>query len=396
MAAPSTFSVQEKFNSSLTAETRMFAYRLETLGSRSQRSAAIRLWWLYWLAWLPFYGVVVLATRPSLGWLRFSVVPLYNVLPAALLGVMLIRRTRRRALDEKSFSLALELLVVLALAATATAASYGLFATHRFIAEGVFAPYTFRPIGVAWRLLDRFLIYALLAALVHTHQVSHRLREEENRALRAVALRREVELKALWAQLNPHFLFNSLQSLIALSRREPEKVERGLTQMGDLLRYSLRAQARVAEEVTLAHELTIVESYLSLERMRLGERLRLSMDIEPEARECRLPAFSLQPLVENAIRHSIAPRKKGGRLSITARLRNKLLVVGVHDDGPGALAVDVEGTDKLGLRLIRERLRVLYGEGAELVVETDWQEGFTAWLTVPAEANRIELGAVSA
>ncbi len=372
----------------------MFGEGAPALDPPRRQFSNARLWWLYWLAWLPFAGVYAWSSPSELGWYRLSVIGLFNVVPAAIGGVIVIRRSRRKALDREDRSLSKELAFIFVVAALATLAVDLLFSTHRFLDEGVFAPYIFRAQRVAWRFFDRLMIYGLLAAVVNTVQVRMRLREEENRTLRAMALRKQTELNALRAQLQPHFLFNSLQSLISLTRRDPAKAEQGLTQMGDLFRHCLSAQVRDAEEVTLDHELAIIESYLSLERMRLGRRLQLRMDVDGDARACLVPVFSLQPLVENSVRHAISPRKNGGKLEIGATLRDDKLVAWVRDDGPGAPEVG-DGNGHNGLRLIRERLEALYGVDAQLVIETEWEEGFTAWMTVPANSTGLQKEALA-
>ena len=202
--------------------------------------------------------------------------------------------------------------------------------------------------------------------------------------MRAEQLRVRAELETLRAQLNPHFLFNTLHSLLSLVRRDPQAAEDALERFGDLLRYTLRTQSGEADDVTLGAEWGFVSNYLELERLRLGDRLRLHASIDATALSARVPAFCLQPLVENAIRHSVAPRSGGGgTLWIDATRSDCALLLEVTDDGPGAEPAALETSDGMGLRLVRQRLEML-GDGAELGIDTRPGAGFRVSVRVPA------------
>ena len=208
---------------------------------------------------------------------------------------------------------------------------------------------------------------------------------KNNGAAKAEALRAEAELAALRAQLNPHFLFNTLHSLLALVRHDPDHAEEALEQFGDLLRYTLRIQQDTVDEVALAEEWAFVENYLELERLRLGERLRLEAEIEPAALDYQVPVFSIQPLVENAIGHAVAPRAAGGTVRISARVVGEELHVEVADDGPGADLDEVARGNGVGLRIVRQRLQALSRGRARFDVETGNGRGFTVRLAVPRD-----------
>jgi sensor histidine kinase YesM len=192
----------------------------------------------------------------------------------------------------------------------------------------------------------------------------------------------QAELKALRAQVNPHFLFNTLHSLLILVRRDPRAAEDALEQFGDLMRYALRVQQGAGDEVLLAEEWTFTQDYLALEKLRLGDRLRLHTDIDEAALSHAVPSFSLQPLLENAIGHAIAPRASGGNLWIRAVVDTGRLSLEVRDDGPGADAAAIEASSGTGLRLLRRRLAALYGDGAALTTRID-DGGFTVTLELP-------------
>jgi LytS/YehU family sensor histidine kinase len=194
----------------------------------------------------------------------------------------------------------------------------------------------------------------------------------------------EARLRALRAQLNPHFLFNTLQSLLALVRTDADTAERALERFGDLLRYALRIQRDGTDEVPLSQEWAFVEDYLALEKLRLDDRLRLRLDKDAEALSCRVPAFCLQTLVENAIRHAVAPHSAGARVTVAAARRDGRLHLSVEDDGPGADLARSPQDSGLGLSIVRRRLASLYGTDAAVVVDTSPGCGFRVRIDMPA------------
>jgi LytS/YehU family sensor histidine kinase len=211
-----------------------------------------------------------------------------------------------------------------------------------------------------------------------------RLRQEEARVARATALQTDADLRALRARLNPHFLFNTLHSLLALVRHDPGAAEEALAQFGELLHYVLGIEEAGADEVPLQSEWKFVRNYLALEKLRLGPRLRLDCRIEPEALEMRVPAFSLQPLVENAVRHAIAPRAEGGTLSIVGARQGGELLLSVTNEVPRTAVAGPSRSHGTGLRLLRERLTAMYGGAARLNVGPASGERFVVSIAIPA------------
>lgn len=238
--------------------------------------------------------------------------------------------------------------------------------------------------ALGWQLLYGIALYGLIIGISYAIQSAQRLREEERRSARAEALRIDAELRALRAQLNPHFLFNTLHSITALVRIDPADGERALEQFATLLRYVLDVNRQRSEEVPLEEELGFVRTYLALERLRLGERLRVVEEIDPDALECLVIAFSLQPLVENAIRHGIAPRAGDGTLRLSAALENEQLVLEVADDGAGADGTRVAEASGVGLSAVRQRLETRWGKQATMEIITAPRNGFLVRMTMPA------------
>jgi signal transduction histidine kinase len=202
-------------------------------------------------------------------------------------------------------------------------------------------------------------VWTILYVSLTAHR---RSREKEVHLQLAV---REAELRALEAQINPHFLFNCLNSLRGLVLEDPALAQDMITRLSNILRYNLHHDLN--HTVPLSSELEAVSDYLALESVRLEERLRVRMIIEPAAAAFPIPAMLLQGLVENGVKHGIAPLPEGGELSVRARLDGDTLALEV--DNPGRLADPQPGANGLGLANARERLRILYGNRASLRLE---------------------------
>jgi two-component sensor histidine kinase len=199
------------------------------------------------------------------------------------------------------------------------------------------------------------------------------------RAARLKASLTEARLDALKTQLNPHFLFNTLNSISSLMYTDIEAADRMMSRLSDLLRSTI--QNNGAQEVTLREELEFVDRYLEIEKIRFEERLRVRVHVESEALDGLLPAFSLQPLVENAVRHGIGPLESGGSLAIEGRRANGRLVVRITDDGAGPGEEPVR--EGIGLTNTRARLEELYGGEASLQTGNGNGGGFFVELDMP-------------
>ena len=339
----------------------------------------LRGWLLYLAAWMPFvalWGGLVFLSRQSAG---FAVAAALGMMgTAALLGVLVWRAAGRypwpakgrggRAVFVGRQALGAASFVLLLIAVDAVLGGYFEGKTPlAFALEDVRF--------VLWQCLVYSWLYGLVAGVAHALRAQERARAGELLAARAEALAVDAQLRALRAQLNPHFLFNALHSLGALVRHDHARAEEALDRLGDLLRYALDEGA--GDTVAFADEWRFVRNYLALETLRLGPRLRVEVDLDDEALECRVPPFVLQPLVENAVRHAVAPRVEGGRVTISARVAGGTLVIGVLDDGPGATSEAAERGTGLGLRALRERM------AARLEIATAPGAGFRATVTLP-------------
>ena len=221
-------------------------------------------------------------------------------------------------------------------------------------------------------------LYGMSLGLHYLMQAFEASREAERRALESQVAQREAEVRALRAQLNPHFLFNSLNSINALVGSDPEGARRMCASLGDFLRRTLALSAR--DSVTVAEELALVDQYLAIERVRFGARLQVDRRLEPVTEGCLVPPLLLQPLVENAVKHGIADRLEGGTVTITTSTRDSRLLLEVEnqvDEGGGGRP----GTG-LGLENVRRRLDALAGRQARL--DTRRENGhFRVTVTLP-------------
>jgi LytS/YehU family sensor histidine kinase len=245
-----------------------------------------------------------------------------------------------------------------------------------------------RPLGElfdASRLLPaEFLfwmwLYGLVAAVSYGVRTREDVRKHREAATQAEALAADARLAALSAQLNPHFLFNALHGVSALIRRDAREAERAIERLGSLLRYSLDGGGE--PEVRLEDEWRFTSTYLDLEKMGLGDRLRVATALDDEALEAHVPSFALQALVENAVRHGIAPKPAGGTVTIRATTADGRLRIDVEDDGSEAPILD--GQAGTGLPNLRGRLKALYGDQAHLEITARPGGGVHARLEIPS------------
>jgi two-component system, LytTR family, sensor histidine kinase AlgZ len=230
-----------------------------------------------------------------------------------------------------------------------------------------------------------FGLYLLVAALHYLIAAFEASRQAETEALRFQVLSREAELRALRAQIHPHFLFNSLNSINALVTSQPEEARRLCLLLGDFLRRSLTLGTR--ERVPFSEELALAEDLLAIEKVRFGSRLRFESRVEEAARPWPVPPLVLQPLVENAVTHGIAQMLDGGTVVLEARSDGEHLRVTIENpldaDGPQR-----KGTG-IGLANVRRRLDALYGREAVLRHQARG-DSFRVELEIPADAEPLE------
>lgn len=240
--------------------------------------------------------------------------------------------------------------------------------TYHFVALGSPWPSQYPPIVLA---LLSFINGAVLMlgwlCLYFCYHVFDRFNSSEIERLRLESSVKDAELRALKAQVNPHFMFNALNSVRALIDEDPARARRAVTQLANLLRYSLQSGA--LETVCFEDELQVVNDYLALEQVRHEERLRLRVDVQPEALGLPVPPMLLQTLVENAVKYGISQLPEGGEVGVAARCLDGDLEIRVSNPGhlpSSKTANGVGGSTGLGLHNAAERLRLIFGESASL------------------------------
>jgi hypothetical protein len=211
-----------------------------------------------------------------------------------------------------------------------------------------------------------------------------RLNRSEIERFQLMSIVKEAELRALKSQVNPHFIFNSLNSLRALIDEDPARARMAVTQLANLLRYSL--QSGQLETVPFEDELGVVNDYLALEQVRHEERLRLRLDIAPGALRLPIPPMLLQTLVENAVKYGVTPRPEGGEITITARNEGGALRIKVSNPGKIVLG-DRQASTGVGLHNAAERLRLIFGERATLRLRSEEPTLVVAEAVIPLPAG---------
>lgn len=236
------------------------------------------------------------------------------------------------------------------------------------------------PVGV----LSDLFVYGALVGLAHAVHFHRRYRDREHRALSLETHLVRTRLHALQAQLQPHFLFNALNSVTSLLREDPRAAEEMLISLSDLLRVALTHSE--SQESTLRGELRFLDLYIQIQQVRFGDRLSYHPTVEEESLDCAIPTFLLQPLVENAIRHGIEPTGRPGTIRLTARREKQVLCIEVADDGLGC-EMDNTGSPAhigVGLSNVRARVESLYPSESRVSFMSSPSAGFTVRIEIPA------------
>jgi hypothetical protein len=327
------------------------------------------IWLQLAIAWLPMWALftllIVLAHETPLAFAAAR--SLSMIAAGAVLGVVVYKFTERMPWP---YPFRLRFVASQVLAAAAYAVCWWLLISaidsivhgHLTVVVGP---------GVSLFLATGIWLYVVVAGVAYANRAAQRSARIEAQSARA-------QLDALRTQLHPHFLFNALHTVVQLIPFDPRGAARAAEQLAGALRTTIEERRDL---VTLAEEWAFVERYLAIERIRFGERLVVDERIPATAREALLPSFALQTLVENAVRHGAAPRAQPTHVAIVAEVTERKLVITVADDGAGASSEAASaGT---GLRRLRERMHWLYGDRAQLDVESAPAAGFRVTLRVP-------------
>jgi len=249
------------------------------------------------------------------------------------------------------------------------------------------------PAAMSLTIINGTILYIGWWCVYFVYHLFDRFNRLQIEQLRLATAVKEAELRALKSQVNPHFIFNALNSLRALIDEDPARARLAVTQLANLLRYSL--QSAQAELVPFEDELRVVNDYLALEQVRHEERLRLRLDIDPDTLNLPVPPLILQTLVENAVKYGISPRPDGGEIEIVARCENgglKLRVTNPGELNPSAVTANGRSTG-VGLKNAAERLRLSFGDRARLQVRAQSESLVVAEVIVPPGTIRTPAAA---
>jgi two-component system sensor histidine kinase LytS len=202
----------------------------------------------------------------------------------------------------------------------------------------------------------------------------------------------DAEIRALQSQINPHFLFNAINTIVSYTRTDPGTASELLVKLGEFFRKNINPGA---DKVPLSTELEHCKAYMAIETARFEDRVSVNFDIDPAVMDSKLPPLILQPLVENAVKHGILPKEEGGAITIGARPENDLVRISVRDDGIGMtpeqaqslFSEKLKGTSQNGsgiaLRNVKMRLQALYGDAHSLAIESELGKGTTISFVIP-------------
>jgi len=265
-----------------------------------------------------------------------------------------------------------------------------------------------RAFRIQWPMFERIFLtnvvddvmttYLPIVLIAHVVSYYQRFRDRELRSSQLQAQLEKARLQSLKSQLQPHFLFNTLNSISALMLTNVEAADRMITRLGDLLRISLETAG--TQMTTLSRELEFVNCYIEIEKVRFEERLKVSIDVAPETLDATVPHLLLQPLVDNAIKHGIARLVSGGEIRISASQDDSDLHLEVRDNGPGFREPSYSSSGGVGLRITRERLETIYGQDQSVEIRSLPEGGVAARVCIPlrvatAEAEQLSIAAIS-
>jgi two-component system, LytTR family, sensor kinase len=369
----------EGFTRPTASETGRFRTRIYLVFQRDEIGLP-SFWALQTMGWLGFYILVLLTILPYHRQEEFA----YQTICCAtlFLASCLLRPVCRFLLQRRPLWLTLEIRAFACCVVAGAAAT--------FAAEGIKR----RGFNLVWAdFFDDWLQFSLLLFLWCTlyFSIKHwqQATRERERLLRAEAAAREARLSALRYQLNPHFLFNSLNAASTLVLEgDAAAATRMLAQIGELLRTTLDQEA--SSEIPLSQELSFIGQYLAIEQTRLGSKLRVELSISPETLDAIVPSMLLQPLVENAVKHGVASQVEGGLIRIESKFSTDRLLIEIVNSGPAASVPQVSrDEDKafkgIGLANTEERLRTIYGNNYRFSLHRPAHGGCEVFIDLPLQ-----------
>jgi two-component system LytT family sensor kinase len=340
-------------------------------------------WWIAGFAFSTLFAFFAVAQAAlfltyrgePIQWSRLIVFPLIDWYTCAAFFPLFVIATRRWPIDRAH--LVTRIPIHFAVIAISTVGKFAIFIpVIRAIDERYQRTFTS---ALAGSIVSEAMAFGAVAAVLHALEFYRRFREREKAALQLQAQLSDAQLRALRAQLNPHFLFNTLNAATTLLHRDADAADAMLTRLGELLRLTLRSDPD--HETPLHEEMAVLERYLAIMRMRFADRVTVDCTVDPRVANALVPSFILQPIVENAFEHGVARTQRPGRIEIEARAAERGLVLVVRDNGPG-LSSNGNGNG-VGLTNTRRRLAELYGADGTLVMFNPSGGGTTVELRLP-------------
>ncbi|MGH9387446.1 MAG: sensor histidine kinase [Vicinamibacterales bacterium] len=338
--------------------------------------ARLRGWLAVWCGWTAlalFFAVTASLTYRSTGRPANWILSLERSLTEwwlwALLTPLVVSLARRFPLD-RPWPLrhaAIHVAAGMALAIAKAAAERAIFAWL----TGIWTYWLISTVAL------QFFVYSAIVVAAHGVEYYRRSREREQLEARLA----DTRLQLLNVQLQPHFLFNTLNTIAEIVHEDADKADHMITSLSDLLRRALELGA--TQEISLDRELDLLSRYLDIQRMRFGDRLHVTWRVSDEARQAKVPVLLLQPLVENAIQHGLSASANAGQIDIEARRAGNRLEISVTDDGVGIKEGPLAGRQPLGLANARERLAALYGSDQRLDLANAPDGGARISLEIP-------------
>lgn len=224
---------------------------------------------------------------------------------------------------------------------------------------------------MSWDALRFYDQYIITVGVYYVIRYFQGLQKQEQEKSELAIKNKEMQISLLKSQINPHFLFNTLNSISTLMHSSKEKARRVITQLSDIFRYALDSHSD--EMVKLIHEINFIENYVKIQQVRFGERLQFETDIDPDCLGIEIPPMILQPLVENAVKYGIAPKEDGGTIYLTVRRSGKIIFFEVRDNGLGSKAKKImDGSSSgVGMANTDQRLKSYYGRQSGLRIRSN-------------------------
>jgi signal transduction histidine kinase len=326
-------------------------------------------------AWLPVWGLYALLigpanpVHPGTSMTAAAVIALRSITVAAVLGFF-VKRLTDRVPWPHPFRLSFALIHLTGSLLYAVSWFFLAALIENLIRPGAIHAYFAMLVP---NIVLGVWLYVMIAGTIYAARATERAARAEAEMVRA-------QLAALRAQLNPHFLFNALHAVVHLIAERPRDAARAAEQVAGLLRTAIEEDRDL---VSVEEELAFVQRYLDLERLRFGDRLEARIEMSPEVLDEAVPAFAIQALVENAVRHGAAPSEGTTTVTVSGLIEDGKMELTVSDSGAGADLATLATSEGTGLRHLRERLTVLYGGRASLDLRSEPGGGFDARLTIP-------------